>query len=236
MNFVATGLNERYWNPWGIAWAVSLRKVAQTAADIVVLNYGLSLKAKGLLESLDIQVIDGVSNGSIRRSALLQVAKSASKGGDKIAYFDADIWFQQNFDDLFEKLEDSKLRLTNNMNQGFVAGDACAWGRYCDIAGLCRGTKEERVYEVLVNFFGGFYEKIDHRYNCPNVHQLVDVEGVLNHLGEPVSGIHFTGPLKTLGLRKNVSFQERHIDLFGEYINSRRSRHFYFGKLSAPKS
>lgn len=236
MNFVVTALNEKFWNPWGLSWALSLRKIAQPKADVVVLNHGLSLRSKSILESLDISVLDGASHGTLRQSALLQSAKNAVKGGDKVVYFDADIWFQKNFDEIFDEIDDSRLRLSSNFNQGFMAGNSRAWSNYTDIHAICQGTKESRVYEALVNFFQGFFDTTNHRYNCPNVHQLVDVDGTLTHMGMPVAGIHFTGPLKTLGLKKNVTFQERHSDLFGDYINSYRTRHIYLGKPSHLKS
>lgn len=216
MNYVVTALDQRYWSPWGISWIASLRELAQTKANLIVLDCGLRSEVIFKLKEERIRVISIPVTHSIRDSGVNIMAQLAVEQGGNWAFFDADCWFQRSIDDLWSHLNE-KLVISVGANVGFVAGKAHAWAQYLNAQQCLAFLNENDGLINYMRFFVHERQEISQTWNCTQVYRLKDVEGWLSLGNEPMNVIHPTGSFKSSAVNRNLLFQERYPDLFGQY-------------------
>jgi len=219
VNFVITGLNEKYWQLWGISWIASLREIAQTKATPIVFNLGLTTHISEYLKGIGITVLDCPDKGDYRQSIVDAMLSISEKVEGNYLYFDADIWFQKNFDEIFDLLED-KVLFSKSNNFGVIAGHSRAWDNYKTIRTICHATKENRAIYVAGNYFPDYFGTLSNIYNCFDLANLVEKEGLLTYKGSPVSGIHIVNVFKSLAMRHKLQFIERYPELYNNYLQA----------------
>ena len=219
MNFVITGLNEKYWQLWGVSWVASLQEIAQTKAKPIIFNLGLSHHVVEYLKSINISVLDCQDKGDFRQSIIDSMVALSEEIKGNYLYFDADIWFQKNFDEVFDFLED-KVLFSENHNSGVIAAHSRAFDDYRIIRTICHATKENRAIYVAEQYFPKYFGTLSNVYNCVDLANLVDKEGVLTHKNLPVSAIHIVNVYKSLAMRHNLQFSERYPELYNKYLQA----------------
>lgn len=225
MDFVATGLSERYWTPWGVSWVASYSEISGSDWPLVVYDFGLSGKTALQLRSFGVDVRKGTQSGTVRQSALRHVALDASRDGCRAIYFDADTWFQGSFANLQEGLDD-RLCMTAGPGRGMVGGNSVAWRRYACVDALCCGSRGQCTLSILRGFFEPFTRLVPDAYDCSSLERLEDIDNLLCLDGKPVSAIHPAGELKVTAVGKGLLFHERHRDIWERYSTSKKVRHF----------
>ena len=216
MNFIVTGMNDQYWNPWGISWIASLKELSQTSCKIIVVDFGLNNYTKKKLNEIDVLVQKENHTSNIRNATLSSIINLSKNLDGNIAYFDADCWFQEKIDHVFDLIEDKMIMVKNN-NPGFLAGSNKAWQKFDIVNKITSVMKDENKVECMVKYFASDVKFIDDKFNCINVPDLKDNNGLLSLHEEVQTVIHPTGILKKLALRKNLMFYERYSDIFKSY-------------------
>lgn len=208
MNFVVTGFSQNYWNPWGGCWLASLKLLANTSAQPVVVNYGLSKKVLSTLKKYDVTILDGNYEGHHRIDTIKHIAKIAKSKDDQFAYFDADVWFQSNFDSLYDQI-DNGLVVAQNGNLGMVAGSKTGWQKFDFVSKITAFVGDPKVFESFGNF-RGYADYVDNSYNWTAVSDLTEENGLLSYKGHTPCAIHPTGKLKHFCLNKKMLFSHRY--------------------------
>src|ERR1043165_946275 len=86
-----------------IEWIISLRKLACYSGEVLVLDYGIGQATATLLSKFDVTLIKCKPAKSIVVARYLDVIPLLKRRPASIfAHFDADIWFQDRIDEIFE--------------------------------------------------------------------------------------------------------------------------------------
>jgi hypothetical protein len=221
LNFIITGLNEKYWNPWGISWLASLRDLAQTQSKPVIIDFGLSYATKEKIKSFDAIIHEGNKDSTIRNASLNTIAKLANEIDGNFVYYDADFWFQKPIDEVFDMIEDNLL-MTKNKNPGFVGGNSISWKKYGTVHNMTAVLKDHNKTECMLKFFESEISFIDNKYNFINLPDLKDNKNNLIFHDIEQLAIHPTGILKKLCQNKSLLFSEKHKELFEKYAHNKK--------------
>lgn len=221
MNFIITGLNERYWNPWGISWLASLHELAQTKAKPVIVDFGLSHISKEKIKTFDVIVYEAKKDSTTRNSCLNTIANLAKDIDGNFVYYDADVWFQNSVDEVFDRIEDSLL-MTKNKNPGFIAGNSSSWKKYGNVHSITTALKDHNKTDCMLRFFESDITFIENRFNFVNLPDLKESGNNLVFHDVVQQAIHPTGLLKKLCNDKGVLFAEKHKDLFEKYAYNKK--------------
>jgi len=232
LNFIITGLDQKYWNPWGASWVASLKELADTKATIVVIDHGLTKNTKDRLAEYGVVVYKSTSNGEYKNATISTIIDLSEQMEGNFVYYDADVWFQRSVDDVFDKIED-KILISKNANSGFLAGNTKCFQKYKMASKLAGFIKDDKIFDCFATYFDYNLNFIDDRYNFTNLPDLTEKENELYHGDDVVHAIHPTGILKKISLNKNLFFYERYPDLHKEYVYCEKNR---LPKKLLPKS
>ena len=210
MNAVFTGFDENYWHLWGTSWLASLQKVAQYQGDIFVVGFNLSEITQQKLVAAGVNVIGSEAEKNFRQNTLLEIAKYAKDKNGVFVYWDADVYFQDSIDSIFDLAKD-ELVITINSNLGFVAGPTKEWQIFEKVNSLMKSLNDKRDLFISVLFyFDGLFSRIDDTWNFTNIGNLKDLNGKLVYKDELQKVIHLSGFIKDCLKNKNILFQERY--------------------------
>lgn len=226
MNFIITGLNEKYWNPWGACWIASLKEFAHTNATLVVIDHGLSKSTKNYLKEENIVLYPSIEKGRFRNATISTIVHLSEEMQGNFVYYDADVWFQNPIDDIFDIIN-NKIIVAKNANSGFLAGNSNCFRRYKTVSKFAKYMKDEKVFECFVKYFDYDLDLIDDKFNFINLPDLYSHDNLLMTSHVTPSAIHPTGIFKHISRNKNLLFHERFPDIFKRYV--------YFKKSQLPK-
>jgi len=89
--------------PLLVEWIVSLRKLAQYSGEVMVMDYGLGEPILELLQAFDVRIIKCKARRAIVVDRYVDFIPELERRPDHVfAHFDADIWFQDGIDEIFE--------------------------------------------------------------------------------------------------------------------------------------
>lgn len=216
MNFIATILDDNFWNPWGISWISSLLEFADTKAKILVVNRGLSNKNIKKLSELGIATVPSVESDDHHNSAVLSLMQFDDKKNNKYLYFDSDLWFQLSIDEIFDHVNDNIL-ICKNKSLGFLGFSSASWAKIKLVSDICSITHDKSVLQCMISHFPSYFTEIDTKYNCTQIADLKNKNGMLVLDDVPQTTIHFQGVYKGCSARKNLLYHERYPDLFAKY-------------------
>jgi len=220
LNYLCTALDKRYWDPWGVCWLASLREIALTQAKLLVFDYGLTTAATDLLQSQGVEVIKRNLRYVHRFDALSLMIELSKNSDDKFAYYDADVWFQNTPDAIFDYIDD-QIVLCKNKNLGFYAFNKHCLNNFSYFCTISQFLREDKVFEKFVSCYDSCLRTIDNKFNCIELPNLVDIKGELCIDETPQVAIHPFNRLKGMSLKKNLLFQERYYDLYKKYLSSK---------------
>jgi hypothetical protein len=218
VNFVVTGLTESYFNPWGLSWLASLQQLAKTSATPVVMDLGLVENSVKFLEGHGVEVFKCNAISNYRQSIVESMVRMAQQIPGKYIYYDADTWFQTNFDEIFDRIGNQVL-FAKDSNAGFVAGDSKAWVYYEIIKEIGAFIHDSRQLNAYHNFFSGWYSTVEHHYNFLQLASLQEKDGNLVAESGPVPTVHINNIQRGLALEKGLCFSQRHPIIFEQYLN-----------------
>ncbi len=216
MNFIVTAFNDDYWNPHGISWIASLCEFSKTSATPVVLNLGLNEKIVEHIQQYGVVVYAPDNIPLCRNDVFLTVAELSSNLNGKYLYFDADVWFQESIEKIFD-LIDNKICISKNKNEGFVAGNQDAWKFFTEIHSQTKFFNDGKTIDCIYNYYGKNLKEISDQYNCINIANLEDKNKKLWDQNQLARVIHPTGDFKILSKGKKLLFHERYPELFSKY-------------------
>lgn len=219
MNFVVTGLTESYLNPWGLSWLASLQQIARTVATPVVMDLGLTENTVKLLRSHGVEVFKCKFIYDHRQSVVDAMVRMAQEIPGKYLYYDADTWFQTNFDEVFDRI-DQKILFAEDSNFGFIAGNSEAWLNYQIVKELGSFIKDFKHLYAYRTFFSGWYSIVEHHYNFLQLASLEDSKGLLITEKGPVPTVHLTNIQRGLALEKKLFFNQRYPEIFEQYLEN----------------
>jgi hypothetical protein len=130
-------------------WAVSLRRVARYAGDVLVLDYGLSPAVVRALEGWGIRTIRCIDKGCIVCTRYID-AIPALRGEYRAhvaAHFDCDIWFQAPIDGI--------LALARRQSAGCVFSPDVGWYTQCHHGSASSAADYFRKIAFLRERYGG---------------------------------------------------------------------------------
>lgn len=92
--------------PMLLQWVISLRTLGKYSGKILILDYGLSNKYKNLYIAYDADLIPTIEKGPIVNHRFIDIIPILKQydSTTAVAHFDADIWFQDDINDLFNKI------------------------------------------------------------------------------------------------------------------------------------
>lgn len=221
MNFIATILDDNFWNPWGISWISSLFEFVDTKAKIIVVNRGLSGKNIKKLIDLKITVLPSVEADDHHNAAVLSLSKFDDGKNNKYLYCDSDLWFQLSVDELFENITDDIL-ICKNQSLGLLGLSTSSFRKLKIVQDVCNFTHDRNVLKCVLNHFPKFLQEIDNKYNCTRIAELKNKNGMLVLDDVPQHTIHFQGMYKGCSSRKNLLYHERYPDLFSKYVDHQK--------------
>jgi hypothetical protein len=223
-NYVFTGLNEKYWAHFGSSWIYSLREVAQYKGEVVVIDFGLLDSSKNKLKEKEVKIIESKEEEKedIRRKTLQEIASFSKKNKGNFVYWDADVFFEGNIDQVFNEIND-KIILTQNKNPGFVGGPYYQWAFIEDTIRLMSLAKQKTsstaVIECLNNHFGKFLNHVSNTWNFTDLTQIdtkkIDVDG------EKPKVMHPTGVLKSLLENSGFLFHNRQNEGYLRFVENK---------------
>jgi len=217
LNFIVTGFSQNYWNPFGGSWLASLRLLAKTNSQLVVLDYGLSSQIVNILKKHDVLVKPVSLKDNFRMDSLRQISLLAKNTQDNFVYYDVDVWFQNNFDNLFEQFEHS-LYATKNQNLGMVGGASKAWKKFEFVDKMTGFFRDPLLVEGL-SYFKDYLMPLDNTYNWTALGNLV-VENRIFKTDEQIPiAIHLTGNQKDVCFAKNTMFAQLYAEECKSFYN-----------------
>lgn len=213
-NYVVTGFNEEYWNLWGASWLISLLEFAKYDPNlIVVVGFNLSANTKSKIIDTGVMLLPGVYSGDIRCDTMRAITDFAKKEVAIFAYWDADVYFQEDISEIFKIAKDD-LVVSANRSPGFLAGPSYQWMCVQDVLNMMNFMNDKgSLHECLLNHFTKFIVKTNNTWNFTDIPHLKDVDGKLTHKDQVQKVIHPTGQIKRTLNNKNIFFWERHKDL-----------------------
>lgn len=214
-NYVVTGFDESYWRLWGASWLVSLREIAKHDPEhIVIVGFNLSTNTQSKILEAGAMLFPGVSSGDIRSDTMRAITDFAKKEAAIFAYWDADVFFQEDISEIF-KIAADDLVVSANRSHGFLAGPSYQWMCVQDVLNFMSFMNDKSsLHECLVNHFGKFVVKTDNTWNFTDIPHLKDVEGKLTYRGQIQKTVHPTGQIKRILNNRNIFFWERHKELY----------------------
>lgn len=119
-HWVLTCADERVYGDLLVPWLGSLVSVARWQGQIVVFDYGLSEEHAQLLRDLGVLVEPVPQRHFVNLDRFLHLASFAEANAGLIAQWDADVWFADTIDPLFDdQLRESGERLVCNLDRVF---------------------------------------------------------------------------------------------------------------------
>lgn len=214
-NYVVTGFNEKYWQLWGASWLISLKELAKhDVTQIAVVGFGLSSNTINKINDTGVVLFSGKSTGCIRNDVLRSIVDLARKESAIFAYWDADVFFQEDISEIFS-LAQNDLVISSNKTQGFIAGPSHQWMLVHDILNMMNFLKDKGdFHDVLIRHFSNMIIELDNTWNFSDIPHLKDIEGKLTYKGLVQKVIHPSGQIKKTLSNKGVLFWERHNDLY----------------------
>jgi len=209
-NCIVTGFDEIYYKKFGLFWLISLREIAKYQQDIVIFGKNLPLSIKNTIHKFDAKIIDCNFHD---RNNILKNIKTIDF--DKCVYYDADVWFQDTIDELFD-FEFEQINISQNMNFGFIATCKKNWTLFSDFSKLFDLFDDD----CLITFYTQFKEKfsfVDNTYNLIELFSLTEDEHKLKVNNKVAKVIHPSGAIKNQLGNSNLSFSERHKDLIAKF-------------------
>jgi hypothetical protein len=234
--YVVTGFDERYWQTWGASWLISLKEMAHHDPDnVVVVGFELSQPTKTKLLESGVTLLAGKpkwkrpSNAPSLRPEIFRCISDLAMGHFSsepgiYAYWDADVFFQEDISEVFDLAKDN-LVVTSNRNPGFLAGPHFQWSHLRDIQNIMSyfGDTNE-VHSCLLGYFEKFVTYIDPTWNFTDIPRLKDVDDKLTCDGKVQKAIHLSGPIKMFLPNRGLVFWERHKDLYQKFMKKKSSR------------
>ena len=226
MNYVVTGINEGYWHNWGSSWILSLRDVAKYQGKVLVVAQNLSDSTKNKLRSKEVEIIECEKDETnIRTSTIRKIMERAEKGDNKFVYWDADVFFQEEIDGIFDLIED-KFLVTKNLNRGFIAARSKRWNTLEDIEKFIELAKDEIVYEkmfdILVKNMEKLTNKVENTWNFVDIQEAKRNElGLITHREILQKAIHPTGNIKHTISGSGFLFFEKEKEKHQNFISSK---------------
>lgn len=209
-NCIVTGFDDTYWQKFGYSWVLSLREIAQYKGNIVVFGKDLSLSAKKFLEKFDIQFAKSESSNRINI-----LRKISSLNYDNCVFWDGDVWFQDQIDEIFDQSFE-KFLITKNKNFGFMATCKRNWTLFNEFSQVFDLFQDD----CLISLYENFQDKIsliDNKYNIVEIFSLSDHNNQF-YFGDSIAKvIHPSGAIKYQLDNSNISFCERHKDLIAKW-------------------
>lgn len=212
--YVVTGFDENYWYFWGSSWLASLREFTKHSPDqIVVVGFNLSENTKSKINDTGVSFFSEVHSGNIRSNTIRFITDLAKKENAIFAYWDADVFFQDDISDIF-KIANNDLVVSSNLNQGFLAGPSHKWLLMKDILNIMSFVNDKNdPCKFLIDHYDDFILKIDNTWNFTDIPHLKDIDNKLSYKNQLQKVIHPTGQIKMAMKNKNILFFERFKDL-----------------------
>jgi hypothetical protein len=212
--YVVTGFDENYWYFWGSSWLASLREFSkQSPEQIIVVGFNLSENTKSKINDTGVSLFSGIYSGNIRYDTIQFITDLAKKENAIFAYWDADVFFQDDISEIF-KIANNDLVVCSNLNQGFLAGPSHRWMFMSDILNIMSFFNDKSdPCNFLIKYHDDFITKIDNTWNFTDIPHLKDVDNKLSYKNQLQKVIHPTGQIKIAVKNKNILFFERHKDL-----------------------
>lgn len=221
--YAVTGFDENHWNRWGTSWLISLKELARFDGEIIVVGFGLSASIREKIISTGAMYLPGDFTGNIREDTLRKITELSIGKPGVYAYWDADVYFQINVDEVFDLAKD-KFVVSANRNPGFLAGPHWQWQYLKDIQNMMIFVEgRPDVYACLVKNFGEFVSTVDNTWNFTDIPSLKPEGNLLAHKGHIPHAIHPSGPMKIYLTGRDIFFWERHKDLFQKFTERRKS-------------
>lgn len=214
-NYVVTGFDEEYWHLWGASWLVSLREFAKYDPEhIVIVGFNLSSNTKAKILDTGAMLFPGISSGDIRSDTMRAITDFAKKEAAIFAYWDADVYFQDDISEVF-KLAKDDLVVSSNGSPGFLAGPSYQWMCVCDVLNIMSFMNDKSsIHECLTKHFDKFVTKIDNTWNFTDIPHLKDAaDDKLAYKGQIQKVVHPSGHIKRTLNNRNIFFWERHKEL-----------------------
>jgi hypothetical protein len=229
-NYIVTGFDEAYWERWGASWLISLKEIANYNGEVIVVGFNLSQSTKNKLLEHKVNCIQGVYSGNYRNDIFKCIAEFAKTNCGKFVYWDADVYFQENIDDIFDLIHDDFL-ITANV--GFLAGSSGRWTKILDIYSMFLLAKSnDDIFQCLVKHFSNFIFKIENCWNFADIPNLKDLNKKLVIKDKIQKVIHPCGSVKNVLDGRNILFWEREKDLYRQFFEKKTSRKLVFNKKS----
>lgn len=197
-SFVVTGFNEEYAN-YGLSWLISLRNLAQYQGDITIFGYDLSTVTKATVRKFDVNLVEHPNCINIRNDVLSKIKNVSGK----IAFWDADVWFQDKIDEIFDIDE---IAVTES--QGFFY--ASKWKFLGEIIEFSTRNNLNLDFSKQFNYC---CKTLDSTWNYTNIIDLKNNE-TLTSQNSTVKVVHPSGKIKNHLDNLNILFWERHKELF----------------------
>lgn len=96
MNIVV-GFTQEYWEQWGVSWLATLKEFARFSGNVFFVVNGLS---EITLQNLS-KYGQVLHNDTINSLEIVKQIFSLMNSEEKYLFFDADVYFQDSFDELF---------------------------------------------------------------------------------------------------------------------------------------
>lgn len=192
-----------------MAWLASLQKLAEYKDNIIVVGFNLTQITQNKLADANVTLIPSFAQSNYRHHTLLEISQYAKNNEGIFAYWDADVYFQDSIDPIFDLAKDNFVA-TVNSNLGFLAGPDYLWKTISKINSLMQFTDDKRdLFICVLNYFEKFFTHVNNTWNFTDVANLSDIQG-LSYKGILQKVIHPSGIIKTMLANKNILFQERH--------------------------
>jgi len=236
MNFVVTGFNELYWNKWGSSWILSLRRYYQ--GHVLIVDCGLSNQTKTKLKDKNVLIIENIfSLKDIRTSTIKTLANYAKTNEGKYAYWDADVFFQEDIVEIFSIISDNFV-ISKNHNSGFIAAKSSLWERLVDINNFvnlaCKEQDFNETFLSLVKNFNKSIDEIEDTWNYTDISEISIQEDKVKIKDEIKKVIHPSGNIKYALENKNFLFHERNKEEYENLIENKPiSKKIVFKKLGS---
>lgn len=137
--WIITSADSKFWNML-ISFIASLRDVAHNQSRVGVIDYGLTQPQCSALRNLGIEIIQPKRKYALIIDRYFTTAEYfADNSESTIYYFDADIWFTEPFDELFEN---------KNIHNGYLAAAKDVWE--CDYYYTCTPKKYHLMIKQML--------------------------------------------------------------------------------------
>lgn len=220
-NYVVTGFNEEYWHFWGVSWLVSLKEFAKhNPGQTIVVAYDLPVSIKNKIIETGVILIPHQFSDDIRSSTIQVILDLAKKESALFAYWDADVFFQDQINEIFDL---GKNDLLVSKKPGFIAGSSQKWLYLEEVLNIMSLTHDtSNVHDCLLAHFDKLISIVDDTWNFTEVPYLKDIDGYLAFKGIPQKVIHPSGEIKRMLINRNILFWERHKDLFSRSLERKK--------------